>query len=43
MKSSINKKSEVEEHERNNPNNNLTGDHFYDNIGKFCSVNNINK
>ena len=37
MKSSYSRKNEIEEHEKNNPNQELTGDAFYDNIGKFCN------
>lgn len=37
MKSSTNKKSEIEEHEKNNPNQNLNGDRFHDFVGKFCN------
>jgi hypothetical protein len=37
MKSSINKRTEIEEHEKNDPNYDKCGDSFYDFIGKFCN------
>ena len=37
MKSSIARKSEIEEHDKNNPNSETTGNAFYDFIGKFCN------
>ena len=37
MKSNVSRKSEIEEHEKNNPNFEASGDQFYDNIGKYCN------
>ena len=38
--SGLNKRIEnhIEENEKDNPNTNLTGDAFYDYIGKFCNL-----
>ena len=36
MKANFNKKYESDE-DKHNPNNDGTGDFFYDNIGKFCN------
>jgi len=37
MKGSLHRKLDTEEAERRHPNQVLTGDYFYDYIGKFCN------
>ena len=42
MKPNFNKKYTIEDKMRHNPHRDLTGDYFYDNIGRFCNKDAIN-